>query len=55
MFTSERGAPFATAGFAQMVERAGVETRLGFKAHAPARCGYGRFLNASWPIKRTTS
>ena len=29
VFTSERGAPFTTAGFARMVERAGVEARLG--------------------------
>jgi type 1 fimbriae regulatory protein FimB/type 1 fimbriae regulatory protein FimE len=33
VFTSERGAPFGTAGFARMVERAGEEARLGFKAH----------------------
>ena len=33
MFTSERGAPFTTAGFARMVERAGVEAKLGFPAH----------------------
>jgi integrase len=33
VFTSERGAPFSTAGFARMIERAGVEARLGFKAH----------------------
>ena len=33
MFTSERGSPFTTAGFARMVERAGVEAELGFKAH----------------------
>jgi type 1 fimbriae regulatory protein FimB/type 1 fimbriae regulatory protein FimE len=33
MFTSERGAPFSTAGFARMVERAGVEAGFGFKAH----------------------
>ena len=32
-FTSERGAPFSTAGFARMVERAGVEAKLAFKAH----------------------
>src|SRR6476646_2712416 len=32
-FTSERGSPFTTAGFARMVERAGVEAKLGFKAH----------------------
>jgi integrase len=33
VFTSERGAPFATAGFARMVERAGAEARFAFKAH----------------------
>jgi site-specific recombinase XerC len=33
VFTSERGSPFTTAGFARMIERAGVEARLGFKAH----------------------
>jgi integrase len=33
VFTSERGSPFTTAGFARMVERAGQEARLGFKAH----------------------
>jgi integrase len=33
VFTSERSAPFTTAGFARMVERAGVEAKLGFKAH----------------------
>jgi type 1 fimbriae regulatory protein FimB/type 1 fimbriae regulatory protein FimE len=33
VFTSERGAPFATAGFARMVERAGEAAKLGFKAH----------------------
>jgi integrase len=32
-FTSERGAPFTTAGFARMVERAGEAAKLGFKAH----------------------
>jgi len=33
VFTSERGAPFATAGFARMIERAGAEARLAFKAN----------------------
>ncbi len=33
VFTSERGSPFTTAGSARMVERAGVEARLGFPAH----------------------
>ena len=43
MFTSERGAPFSTAGFARMVERAGVEAKLTFKAHPHMlrhACGY---------------
>jgi type 1 fimbriae regulatory protein FimB/type 1 fimbriae regulatory protein FimE len=33
MFTSERGSPFTTAGFARMIERAGKEAGFGFKAH----------------------
>jgi integrase len=33
VFTSERGAPFTTAGFARMVERAGAAVGFGFKAH----------------------
>src|SRR3954467_5137148 len=33
VFTSERGAPFTTAGFARMVERAGEAAGLRFKAH----------------------
>jgi site-specific recombinase XerD len=43
VFTSERGAPFSTAGFARMVERTGVEAQLGFKAHPHMlrhACGY---------------
>jgi site-specific recombinase XerD len=43
VFTSERGAPFSTAGFARMVERAGVEAKLPFKAHPHMlrhACGY---------------
>src|ERR1700694_1059966 len=43
VFTSERGAPFTTAGFARMIERAGSEARLGFKAHPHMlrhACGY---------------
>jgi hypothetical protein len=41
--TSERGTPFTTAGFARMVERAGSEAKLGFKAHPHMlrhACGY---------------
>jgi integrase len=33
VFTSERGGPFTTAGFARMLDRAGVEAKLGFKPH----------------------
>ena len=43
VFTSERGAPFTTAGFARMVERAGVGAGFGFKAHPHMlrhACGY---------------
>ncbi len=43
VFTSERGAPFTTAGFARMVERAGIEAKLGFKTHPHMlrhACGY---------------
>jgi integrase len=43
VFTSERGSPFTTAGFARMIERAGIEARLGFKVHPHMlrhACGY---------------
>jgi integrase len=43
VFTSERGTPFTTAGFARMIERAGSEAGLGFKAHPHMlrhACGY---------------
>jgi len=43
VFTSERGAPFASAGFARMIERAGVEAKFGFKPHPHMlrhACGY---------------
>jgi type 1 fimbriae regulatory protein FimB/type 1 fimbriae regulatory protein FimE len=43
VFTSELRAPFSTAGFARMVERAGTEAKLGFKAHPHMlrhACGY---------------
>jgi integrase len=43
VFVSERGSPFATAGFARMVERAAATAGLEIKAHPhmlrPA-CGY---------------
>jgi len=43
VFTSERGTPFTTAGFARMMERAGETARLGFKTHPHMLrhgCGY---------------
>jgi site-specific recombinase XerD len=43
VFTSERGAPFSTAGFARIIERASREANLGFKAHPHMlrhACGY---------------
>jgi type 1 fimbriae regulatory protein FimB/type 1 fimbriae regulatory protein FimE len=43
VFTSERGAPFTSAGFARMVERAGTAAKLAFKAHPHMlrhACGY---------------
>jgi integrase len=43
VFTSERGAPFSTAGLARVVERAGAGAKLGFKAHPHMlrhACGY---------------
>ena len=33
VFTSERNAPFTTAGFARMIQRAGEAAGFGFKAH----------------------
>jgi Phage integrase family len=33
VFTSERAGPFTTAGFARMMERAGVEAGMRFKVH----------------------
>jgi integrase len=33
VFITERAGPFTTAGFARMLERAGAEAKLGFKAH----------------------
>jgi integrase len=34
VFTSERGSPFTTSGFAKLIERAGVEAKLPFPVHA---------------------
>src|SRR6187431_1996883 len=43
VFTSQLGKPFTAAGFAKMIERAGVKAKLGFKAHPHMlrhACGY---------------
>lgn len=43
VFTSERGSPFTTAGFARMVERTGTAAKLRFKVHPHMlrhACGY---------------
>jgi type 1 fimbriae regulatory protein FimB/type 1 fimbriae regulatory protein FimE len=43
VFTSERGAPFTTAGFARMMERAGEAANLQLKIHPHMLrhgCGY---------------
>ena len=48
------GSPFTTAGFARMVERAGVEAKLGFKAHPHMlrhACGLPRPVSSNFPIK----
>ena len=51
VFTSERGAPFSTAGFARMVERAGVEAKLGSR-RIPT-CS-GTPVATPWPTRGTT-
>ena len=43
VFTSERGTPFSPAGFARMIERAGIEAKFASKAHPHMlrhACGY---------------
>ena len=51
VFTSERGAPFTTAGFARMVERAGVEAKLGSRR---TRTCSGTPAAMPLPIRGTT-
>ena len=49
VFTSERGAPFATGGFRTMIARLGDATRcFNFRVH-PQRCDM--LVATSWPIK----
>ncbi len=33
IFVSERGAPFTVGGLAKLIERAGIEAKIGFKVH----------------------
>jgi site-specific recombinase XerD len=43
VLTSERSAPFTTAGFARMIKRSGVGAKFAFKAHPHMlrhACGY---------------
>lgn len=50
LFVFERRAPFTTAGFAKMVQRAGEAAELDFKAHTHVlrhACGYGRRIRAT--------
>src|SRR5450830_1269316 len=51
VFTSERGAPFSTSGFARMVERAGREAKLAFKAHPHM---LRTLAVMPWPTRATT-
>jgi integrase len=53
--TSERGAPFSTAGFARMIERAGVEARLGFKPAATRSRTRGTTRALCKPISATAT
>ena len=52
VFTSERAGPFTTAGFARMMERAGVEAGLAFKVHPHVlrhACGFALANKATTP------
>ena len=43
VFTSERGSPFSTSGFAKLIERAGEAAKLAFRVHPHMlrhACGY---------------
>jgi hypothetical protein len=44
VFTSERGTPLTTAGFARMIERAGIEAKFGFKPQRLYELGFPEFL-----------
>jgi integrase len=40
VFTSERGSPFTTAGFARMIERAGIRSQVGLQGSSAHARGY---------------
>ena len=53
MFVSERGAPFTTAGFARMLERAAVSARLDIKVHPHMlrhACGFALANQGAIPV-----
>ena len=39
IFASERGGPFRTSGFAELLERAGEAAKIGFKVHPQPQSG----------------
>jgi integrase len=54
MFVSERGAPFTTAGFARMIERAATSAKLDIKAHPHMlrhACGYALANNKGYDTR----
>ena len=56
VFTSERGSPFTTAGFARLLERAGEAAGLGIKVHPHMlrhACGFALIPGRSKPTSAT--
>jgi len=51
VFTSERGSPFTTAGFARMVERTGVGKA---RVQSPTPHTAARLAGSHWPPRATT-
>ena len=51
VFTSERGSPFTTSGFARMVERLGALAKLGFPRYT--RTCLGTLAASRWPARGT--
>jgi type 1 fimbriae regulatory protein FimB/type 1 fimbriae regulatory protein FimE len=52
VFTSERDAPFSSAGFARMIERAGAGAKFSFIR--PTHTCSGMPADTSWPMTATT-